>query len=143
MKKLILTSSQFTGEIHVLYFDSKLVQFDLQQAEITDIQIDFLKKRVPVEFVNIESFINSFESKTLIVIEEGYKVSFEEFWNKYNQKRNKERAIKLWDKLSVADQVKAFIGLTPYKSFLRLNPWRTIKEPDTYLKERSWENEWK
>jgi len=143
MKKLLLTSSAFTGQIQVVYFQNQLVLFDVQHAEMTAPQIEYLKRSVPVLFTTLEEFIKAFNSKTLVVIEEGFTIGFEEFWSKYGQKRNKDRCVKIWEKLPQAEQVKAYAGISVYKNFLQKNTWRTIAEPEKYLKEKYWNSEWK
>jgi hypothetical protein len=143
MKKLILSSSQFTGEVHIVYdADLRLMMIDMSGSELSDEQIVVMKSRVPVVF-NQDTFFQAFGSKTLNVIEADFKVSFEEFWNKYNLKRNKERVLKIWEKLKESEKVKAFYSLGQYDRHLQLNTWKTKADPDTYLRNKYFNNEWK
>jgi hypothetical protein len=144
MKKLLLTSPKFDGEICVLYdTEGKLALVDLQGAECSEKQIDYLIRMIPAKYVSSKEMLASLESKTLRMIEADYEVGFEMFWTEYDQKNNKQRCIKLWDRLSEADKVKAFVGIKKYKRHLQLNVWKNQADPDTYLRNRYWENQWK
>jgi hypothetical protein len=142
MKRYILTSPRFAGEINVLYgLDNRLLLIDFMKAGLNDHQIEFFKKAVPVYFT--ENFLDSFPNSTLNVLEEGYTVSFEMWWGRYNLKHNKARCLALWNKLSEADQVNAYFKLGQYERHLSLNQWKNKADPDTYLRQRYWESEWK
>lgn len=144
MKKLILTSDSYTGEVQVIYdFENKLVSLNLEHAELSPNQKVYLKQRLPIIYEGEELFLKAFGESKLRVIEEGVKVSFEEFWARYNVKRNKDRSLKLWDRLSPIEQVKAYAGVLIYNKYLKANTWRSKAETDKYLKDRYWENEWK
>lgn len=143
MKKLLLTSSAFSGQIQVVYYQNQLVLFDCQNAELSTEQVEYLKKRVPVLFNTLNDFVKAFNSTKLMVIEEQFCISFDEFWSKYAMKRNRERCIKLWEKLSQADKVKAYAGVSVYKNYLQKNTWRSMAEPETYLRNKYWNDEWK
>lgn len=142
MKKLLLTSTGYSGEVVIVYgMENKLILIDMQTASMTDEQIQAMKARVPTSY-DESSFLKAFNSPTLRVIEEGFQVGFEAFWDKYGIKRNKERCIKLWDKLSEADRVKAYYSLNGYFRHLAQNTWKTKAEPDTYLRNRYFDNDY-
>lgn len=142
MNRYIITSPGFTGEINVLYgLDNKLLYIDFMKSDMSEEQIDFFKRKLPV--IYNDSFLEAFGSSRLNVVKEGYVVSFEQWWNRYELKRNRDRCLKLWNKLSTADQVNAFFKLPMYLRHLSLNPWKTKADPDTYLRNRYWESEWK
>lgn len=142
MNKYIITSPKFTGEINVLYgLDNKLMFIDFMKCSLSDEQIDFFKTRLPV--VYSEKFLDAFGSAKLTVMEEGYKVSFDQFWTRYDHKVNRLRAEKEWNKLGEADQVNAYFKYQMYDRHLKLNPWKTKAGPDRYLKDRFWDSEWK
>jgi len=150
MNKFIITSSRFNGEINVLYgLDSKLLFIDFLRCELTDEQRQYFKDRLsinltPSEGETEEAFIiRHFGNSRLDIVKEGYRVTFEQWWNRYNIKHNKDRCIKLWNKLSEADKVNAFFKLALYERHLSLNAWKTKADPDTYLRNRYWESEWK
>lgn len=142
MKRYIITSPRFSGEINVLYgLDNKLMFIDFMRADLTDAQITMFKTRCPVYFT--ETFLENFPGSQLNMIEENYTVTFEMWWKRYDLKRNKVRCLALWNKLSQADQVNAYFKLGQYERHLSLNQWKTKADPDTYLRQRYWESEWK
>ena len=141
MKRFIITSPRFAGEINVLYgLDNKLQFIDFMKCDLSEKQVAFFKNKLPVFYS--EKFMEAFGVSKLNVMEEGYVVTFDQFWNRYNLKRNRERSLKLWNKLSVADQVNAFFKLGQYERYLQLEAWRTKAECDKYLRNRYWENDW-
>jgi hypothetical protein len=144
MKRYLITSAAFTGEIQVLYGqDAKLLYIDFLNCEMSEEQISFFKEKLPVYWSD-ENFNKAFASaKSINVVEEGYKIAFDTFWNKYNLKHNRIRAEKLWNKLSEADKVNAYFGLRGYERHLMLNQWKSKADPETYLRNRYWESEWK
>ncbi|NOS92475.1 MAG: hypothetical protein HOP30_11170 [Cyclobacteriaceae bacterium] len=145
MKRFIITSSTFTGEINILYgIDMRLQFFDLMKCDLTEEQINYFKNKLPAVLpeATVEYLQTQFGKSKLDIIEQGYKVSFEQWFNRYNVKRNKARCLKLWVKLSEADQVNAFFKLGLYERHLMVNNWKTKAEPDTYLRNRYWDNDW-
>lgn len=143
MKRFIATSPGFPGEVHLVYHnDGRLVLLDMLKAELTPEQIQYLMNRTPATY-NPEAFKAAFGTAKLEFIQEDYKVSFEGFWDRYDQKVNKIRAQKLWDRLSGVQQIKAYFGLTAYFRHLQANPWKSKADPETYLRNKYWENEWK
>lgn len=142
MKKYIITSPRFTGEIHVLYgIDAKLLEISFTKCSLTEEQTEYFKNKLPVVFR--ENFLEAFGNSKLNVIEEGYTVSFEEWWERYNVKHNKQRCLALWNKLSEAAQAMAFFKLPAYERHLAIENWKSKADPDTYLRQRYWESEWK
>lgn len=142
MNKYIITSPRFTGEINVLYgLDNKLLFIDFMKCDLNEEQIEYFKTKLPVLFS--DRFTEAFGNSKLTIVPEGYEVSFDEFWNRYNHKVNRIRAEKEWQKLSAADRVNAFFKFPLYERHLALNAWKNKAGPDRYLKERFWQDEWK
>lgn len=142
MNKYIITSPRFTGEIHVLYgSDNRLLCLDFIKCGLTDAQLEYFKNRCPITYT--DEFMSAFGKSNLNVIQEGYEVNFEQWWNRYDLKHNKVRCLTMWNRLSEADRVNAFFKLGLYERHLSLNSWRKKAEPDTYLKDRYWDSEWK
>ena len=64
---------------------------------------------------------------------------FEDFWQAYQKKVDKNRCMKLWAKMSPNDK-KACMDAVPL--YVESTPDITYrKNPSTYLNNRSWENE--
>lgn len=131
MKKLLLTSPKFEGEIIVIYgADMLLAYVDFRDAENSLKQIDYLIRKVPAQFTTTKDFIASMESTSLVVVEADYKVTFEMFFDEYGHKRNKARCIKPFERLSEANKVKAFVGIRRYNRHLQFNPWKNKMDPE-------------
>jgi len=140
MKRIILMGSGFKGEVHLLYnLESILATIDFQFAELSLIQIDWLKQRIPVVF-DATTF-NPPQNVTYIV--DDIEIDFEMFWEKFKGGANKKRCIPLWDKLSKAKKIKCYVGAIKYMSFLEANKWRPKMGPDRWIQKEEWENEWK
>jgi hypothetical protein len=147
MNKYIITSPRFTGEINVLYgLDGKLLFIDFLKCDLSEEQTDYFKRNCPVKITGekvIDYMTSCFGSSKLTIIEEGYKVTFDMMWDRYDYKVNRIRAEKEWNKLGEAHQVNAFARYPLYDRHLKLNAWKTKAGLDRYLKERFWESEWK
>lgn len=64
---------------------------------------------------------------------------FLEFWNLYDKKVGKDKAFKLWEKLSEKDKLSISQNVPLYKAAQPDKKYR--KNPETYLRNRSWEDE--
>ena len=145
MKRFIITSPAFTGEINVLYgIDHKLQFVDFMKSDLTDSQIEFFKSNLPAQFqLSSQELLGFFGTARLNITDEKYFVGFEQFWNRYDLKRNRDRCEKIWSKLSQADQVAAFFKLGRYERYCQVNiSWYTKADPDTYLRNKYWNNDW-
>jgi hypothetical protein len=67
-------------------------------------------------------------------------LSFDNFWNLYDNKSKKLVSQKLWEKLSKDDKFNAIIFIKRYKSWLRLKGTAQAL-PDTYLRQKRWLDE--
>jgi hypothetical protein len=143
MKKLILTSEAYEGEVLLMYdADNHLVVLDMMAAKLDAVQIDFMKKLAPVVY-DKKTFQASFRSDSLKVVESAFQITFEMFWDRYAKKINKDRCDRLWKRLTEAEKAKAWLGLNRYLYHLALNTWKTKADPETYLSKKYYENEWK
>lgn len=68
-------------------------------------------------------------------------VTFEAFWEAYEQKTKKTRSQQLWKKLKDADRIKALEGIRRYNNYLRARNGIAKMNPDTYLHQQRWEDE--
>lgn len=64
---------------------------------------------------------------------------FETFWNTYNKMRNRGECEIMWQRLSDADKANIMQHVTKYIASTPNKKYR--KDPITYLKNRSWEDE--
>ena len=140
MKKYLIQSDRYTGSVEVLYNNGLIIMLDFSKTNmVKPAMLEAFKKQVAVE----EQYLpNSFVTDVKILPAD-VEISFTMFWQKYNHKINKLRATKLWDSLSLAEQVEAYLGIQKYFAYLRKNDWRGLADPDTYLRNKYWINEYK
>jgi hypothetical protein len=142
MKRYIIYSNYHTGDAELLYCDSgKLLRIDVSKAvfEAGEYLIQF-KALVPIDVVHL---VNAFEGFATRITEGEITISFEQFWKKYDKKINKARCLPMWNKLPGNEQVKAFTGIDKYNAYLKKETWRSKLDPENYLKNKTWENEYK
>ncbi len=140
MRKFLITSPHFRGTAEILYReDGVLVKIDLSQCEMNIGITDAFKKKVPAHLNDIET---AFKDTKATVIEADFEVTFEMFWNAYNKKINRKRCEPIWNKLSKPKQVKAYYGIKQYDKYLKVESWRQKADPDTYLRNETFENEY-
>lgn len=140
MRRFIITSPAFTGQAELVY-DSEniLVKIDVSNTNMRTLVFRF-KNMVPTLADDIAT---AFAPTRATVIEADFEVTYEMFWSKYNKKINNKRCIALWGKLTKTKQVKAFYGVDAYDKYLSKESWRSKADPETYLRNEMWENEWK
>ena len=139
MKKFILQSQKFEGEVVFGYDDDgRLVEYT-SRAELSEAQITFLFGHFPFNEADLKALTagKGNESKVVPLVED---YSFDEFWDAFAHKvGNKGKAEKLWEKLTPAEQtnIMAFIP-----SYLRYVSFKKIEQtyPETFLNQRRWEN---
>lgn len=139
MKKYTLTNARFEGEVYLTYQAGILIRIDFTQAHLTLMMVLALLRSIPAAEAQLQQ---SFSAETIIVGED-VAIVFELFWQKYAVKINRPRCEGLWEKLSRADRVLAYFGLDKYHKHLRRNPGKFKMHPDTWLRSRAWENEYK
>ena len=140
MKKYLITNPKYTGAAEVVYGSNGL----LQQIDVTATSMDAntitaFKKAVTATEADL---LNSFGPQTNILAAE-VAVSFEMFWAAYKKKINRLRAEALWNKLSKTEQVEAFVAIANYDKYLKKEHWRSKADPDTYLRNKYYQNEYR
>lgn len=141
MRRFLITSPAYNGEADILYDESgRLVKIDLLATDMTAQLVNTFKIKVPALVDELEA---AFAGSRATIVEASFEVTFEMFWGRYDKKINKKRCEPIWAKLSKADQVAAYYGVDAYSKFLKKDHWRPKADPEKYLKDRYWENEWK
>lgn len=142
MKRFLITSPKYSGQAEVFYNAAGvLCKIDCSDTNMSAGLIDAFKRVVSPHVDDIAN-PNRFTGGTVIV-EAEFEVSFEMFWKKYNKKINKSRCILLWGKLNKSVQVQAFFGVDGYDKYLKKESWRNKADPETYLRNQYWENEYR
>lgn len=138
MKKYHITSDRFKGYVELIYNDGILAHVNFTNAEM---QMETAKMFIRCISLHQENVSDNFGGSTKI-IESDVEITFDMFWKQYQKKINKARAVKLWDKMTVSDRAAAYVGIRPYNKYLFENKWRSKADPETYLRNRYWENEY-
>lgn len=138
MKKYQITSDRFPGYVELIYNENRLMSATFANAELDETTArQFIRSIAWHE----EKVADGFGGNTKIVASD-VEITFEMFWKAYDKKINKARCVLLWNKLSKADQAAAYVGVRPYNKYLFENKWRSKADPETYLRNRYWENEY-
>ena len=90
-------------------------------------------------------WIKNPELKGLIeVIKAEVDLTFDAFWNLYDNKVGKRKMAEgLWKRLSKADKILIFINIPKYKNYLKHYPTQQMMYPTTYLNQEAYKNDWK
>lgn len=102
--------------------------------------IAHFKNAVPATIAALEQG-GCFSSQTLVV-ESGFEITFEKFYEDYPLKRNRYKAEKYWATMNKSDQVEAWASLTGYKKYLKANSWLKQMICDRYLRDKEYKTEW-
>ncbi len=139
MKRYHLTSDKFAGFVEYIFReDILLAKFDMTQAEITEKTHIWLLKNLPRDLVELNQLVT--KTKDLTITEVPFCVTFDMFWNKYDEKEcsSKIRTKRAWDKMNSQEQAAAYIHITKY--FAKM-PFGTRKKyAETYLNAQLWNN---
>lgn len=133
-----LTSPGFSGFVE-FEFDAAgfLTRTDMTNAELSEKQHAWIVKRAPNRLSEITKLLESTQAK---FEEVKLDITFELFWNRYNEKvrSSKKKAQVTWNRMSKADQVKAFNYIAKYKQSIPSGV--ACKYAETYLNAELWNN---
>lgn len=126
---------QFKYRLNGLLYSFELLEGELDQKQINWL---FVKGFFPYKEAQIKGWITSIKNFKITVGEPD--LSFDTFWNLYDEKQKKLKAKELWKKLSKADQIKAVTYIRRYNNLLKYkNQAKAL--PDTYLRQKRWLDE--
>lgn len=141
MRRFLITSPNFTGQAEIVFTaEGTLCRIDLTD---TDMQPGMVKGFKDHMCVHVDLLADTFKGTQATVVEADFEVSFDAWWKKYNKKINKSRCMLLWAKMDKSMQVLAYMGIDGYDKYLKKESWRSKADPETYLRNRYWENEYK
>lgn len=142
MRKFLITNPKYTGVAEVFYNEKgTLCKIDLAQTNMDERIVQHFKCALPVTIHNMEGGIGF--SKDTVVVESDFEVTFLMFWDAYKKKIKLSRCQALWVKLTKVEQVQAYYGINIYDKYLHCERWRSKADPETYLRNKYWENEYK
>lgn len=139
MKKYLISSSKYTGEVELVYSPHlEIVDFSKTDMSIEGRQ--WMVRRIPSHSDGLPELI---AGTGAVIVEENVVVHFEDWWKLYNKKINKDRALKLWDKISDTEKQKAWVGTIKYNRHLSKNLWQNKADPETFIRNKYWNNDYK
>lgn len=137
MKTLIMTSSKFTGQVIFEYNELGKLESMTVQAELNEKQENSLGYYMPWNISDIDALRAAANHATFTF--QDREITFDMFWNRYDDKSrsSKKKTKQLWDKMSQAEQVKAYLYIPVY---LRNKGTADKKYATTYLNDELWNN---
>ena len=138
MKKLVLTSPKFAGQLVFGYGDTGLLLYYLNETDLDHKKNEWLLPNLPIHEVHLLSLKAKLEGT---LTEVPMDLSFEAWWLEYNRKINRKRSEPLHDKLDDADRTLAFVRAKPYQKF-REGKGQAIADPEKYLRDRLFDTDW-
>jgi len=141
MLTYIITSKVFDGEIELHYNHNAMLSHMVFNAHLSMEQYAYLFRHFPVNIENIEKMIAHLKntSKTFEISKIEKQISFEDFWNKYDEKAvsSKKKAQTRWNNMSKSAQIKAYNYI--YSYLINLPGGVRKKYAETYLNSEIWE----
>ncbi len=138
-KQYSLTSTAFEGEVLFTFNEFGLLeQFDSTGATLSEEQQLFLLRKLPRDLPGIQALLEKTPTATFTEIKR--EVTFEQFWNRYDEKirSSKKRTLTAWNKLKQADRYKAYAYIQKYEQSLYQGTAK--KYAETYLNAELWNN---
>lgn len=131
-----------SSKVEQYYLDGKMIVFYISSREYKEYYpTESFAKNV---FNNIASTFKDATTKTNVsrpseqILAEKIQL-FEDFWEKYDKKINRDDCLKKWKKLSIVDMQDA---LKMVNSYVRSTPEKQYrKNPSTWIYQKGWRNE--
>jgi hypothetical protein len=131
-----VTSIAWTGYIEFIFNDNNLLDKMETHADLSEGQQVFFLKNLPREILELEKL----KTDNVTITEVNEEVTFDMFWNRYDDKINssRKRTLQKWNKMTPADRSRAFRYIPRYFSHV---PQGTRKKfAETYLNAELWNN---
>lgn len=149
MYKYIITHKELQGEeLEITYnANGRLLKWDATNIHhLQPNQLQWLKINVPVELTDpMAQFTKIIEDAKgkLNITQSEFDVSFNTFWEAFDNKLHKKDAQRLFEKLSYTDKVKCINSCVAYRKYCnRKGEWYNQQLPDTYISKRNFDTEW-
>ena len=136
MRKIILTIPKFEGEVTFTYDDNDSLHSLAFGGSLPDPVKATILRSYPVRPEDLQRT----KGKTGILTEEAEKVTFEMFWDRYNDKARSSRVKtqRVWDRMPEGERVKAYRYISRYKNSIPQGV--CMKYATTYLNDQLWNN---
>jgi hypothetical protein len=135
MRIFEIKSDKFTGAVMLKFNDDgKFCSIDFSGSGVSYDQMVWFLRHLP----KTADEIKCYSGTTFVEILDS--VTFDAFWNKYDDKArsSKVKTKRVWDKMSRAEQVKAYNYIERYVR--NIPPTVCKKYATTYLNDQLWNN---
>jgi len=134
------TGREFEGHVLLEYDEhGYLMKYDATEAQLNIAQTQWLVHKMPRTLQELRQVFSRLKNVQITkqVVKD---VDFEMFWSKYNDKSrsSKKKSRERWNRLSKADQVRAYNHIPIY--FRNIPPGIAAKYAETYLNHALWDN---
>ena len=131
-KRYSITSTAFEGELTFTYNEQGVLTGFFNDANLAEEHLQFLHSYFPV----LESFLERMagKSKSMTIRLTTQEVTFDQFWDAYGLKADRQDAMKAWEKMSQAGRMLAFERIPQYNYYLSMRPNQNKLYPATYLR---------
>lgn len=138
MKRFELESSMFEGKVVFCFDDQteRLSIVDMSGANLSEGQWRGIWENLPAT----PQMLDRVKGKTGVITEILDSITFEMFWNRYNDKArsSKVKTERVWNKMSVRERCKAYNYIGKYEASI---PYGVCKKyATTYLNDQLWNN---
>lgn len=137
MRRFVLTSDAFTGEVEFIFNDSGLLEsFTTAAAQLSERQQVFILKELPRELSEIKKVISNSVSAKLTEVNND--ITFDQFWKRYDPpalSKKKKKALPRWNRMSQSERNKAYYFIPKYESRMR---GEGKMYAETYLNSEIW-----
>jgi hypothetical protein len=135
MTTYLATSRAYGGCIALTYNEEdQLAIVNLSEAQLSPRQREWVLRHAPLHPSGLPEFARHTRS---ILTEQPQQITFEMFYQAYGVKEARKKAQTAWNKLSRAEQVKAYRYIPRLKNKY-LNSGVPLPYPATYLNQQRW-----
>lgn len=137
MRKYILTSPRFNGTVTFGYDANDSLVFYHNECD-NEAAINWLKNNLPVSEQALKELKKNIDGSIQEVPQD---LSFDTFWDTYDQKINRKRVEPLWKKLSDANKMLAIMKVKSYDAYINRKGIGKAN-PDNYLSREYFLTDW-
>jgi hypothetical protein len=143
MRRFILTSSKFNGQIELVYSGLRLesIRFNDCNLDVATMQKFLI---IISSSITVEAMTNQMRQYNhMVVVEADFEVSLDDFKREYPYSRNYHLLAKRWDKMNKTEQVEAYYAAIEYRKYCNRTEWYKAKIADSWLANKEYKNDWR
>ena len=141
MRRFLIASTKYHGDIEVVYDGEKLYSLSFAEAIIGSETISDFKRALPVQFSDFER--GKWSSSNTVIIEKEFEVSLEDFKREYPYKRNTHLLAPIWDRMGKAAKLQALQAAKLYRKYYEKNiRWYKPMIAASWLNNKEYLNDW-